>query len=101
MGGREHEGVRETVLSCFPKRERGREGCSEERVGQSYGARLNAGTTSVLQMWPPQLSDTRRKKKRKKKEEVFRSEGKLVLNSFIVHDYTLYRLQCTVLGSTS
>lgn len=46
-GGREraseHERVSYTALSCFSKRERGKEGCEEERAGQSHGARLNKG----------------------------------------------------------
>lgn len=74
----EWEGGSEHALSCFPKRERGKEGCKEERAGQSYGARLNMG---------PHLSSrcglhscpTQREKRRKR---FFRSEGKLVLNLF-------------------
>lgn len=70
--GWEREGVRENETSSHvSQRERGgREGREEERVGQceaeeresaSQRQRMSAGTTSVFQMWPPQLSDTRKK----------------------------------------
>lgn len=64
VGGSER--ARETALSCFLKRERRKERCEEERAGQSYGCEAQRGTTSVLQMWPQQLSDTKRKKKEKR-----------------------------------
>lgn len=74
--GWEREGARENETSSHvSQRERGgREGCEEERVGhseceaeeresESQRQRMSAGTTSVFQMWPPQLSDTRKKRK--------------------------------------
>lgn len=74
--GWEGEGARENETSSHvSQRERGGwEGREEERVGhseceaeeresESQRQRMSARTTSVLQMWPPQLSDTRKKRK--------------------------------------
>lgn len=72
MGGPPREGERELVrLSCFPKREGGKEReresenvCASERKRE----RTCSGITSVFQMWPPQLSETGKKESLKVKE---------------------------------
>lgn len=94
MGGPPREGERELVqLSCFPKREGGKEReresenvCASERKRE----RTCSGITSVFQMWPPPLSETGKRRK-------FKSKGKLVLNSFfIVKDYAYSIVRTTV-----
>lgn len=72
--GWEREGARENETSSHvsQRERRGKEGHEEGRVGHSeceakeresasQRQRMSAGTTSVLQMWPLQLSNTRKK----------------------------------------
>lgn len=71
VGGREHERVRETVLSCFPKRERER-----GMLGGESGTKLRCEAQRRHHICPPDVASTvvrhkEKKMKKKKKEEVF------------------------------
>lgn len=63
-GGGEHERVRETALSCFPKRERG-------MLGGESGTKLWCEAQRRDHICPPDVASTvvRHKEKKEEKEE--------------------------------
>lgn len=64
VGGREHERVRETALSCFPKRERGR-----GMLGGESGTKLRCEAQRRDHICPPDVASTVVRHKEEKEEK--------------------------------